>query len=363
MNTDQMKKTIFCAKHESLGARMVPFGGFYMPVEYSGIQDEHHHIRNHVGVFDIAHMGTFWVKGENSKALLQWVTSNDIDKLSTGKIQYTCFPNGKGGIVDDLLVYQYSEQKYMLVVNASNIEKDWKWLNDQNKFGAILENSCEAMAQLALQGPDAKKVLQKICDLNLDTIPYYTFAEGTVAGKNNIIVSATGYTGAGGFELYFYKQDALEIWNAIFAAGKEFNIKPAGLGARDTLRLEMGYPLYGNDIDDSTSPIEAGLGWVTKFSKEFIDRDFLLQQKNHGTEKMRVGFILEEMGIPRQHYIIVDKNLNPIGEVTSGTMSPVLKKGIGMGYIQSAEAKIGNEVYITIRNKNIKAKIVKMPFV
>jgi len=359
-----MKRTIFFEKHNARGARIVPFAGFEMPVEYTGVNEEHQIVRSGVGVFDVSHMGEFWVKGPKALELIQKVTTNDASKLVIGKAQYSCFPNGKGGIVDDLLVYKYEDEKYFLVVNASNIEKDWEWINSQNTMGAELENASDRMSQLAVQGPLAVQTLQKLTPVNLSAIPYYSFSVGFFAGISNVIISNTGYTGAGGFELYFYNNVGDKIWDAIFEAGEEFGIKPVGLAARDTLRLEMGYALYGNDIDDTTSPIEAGLGWITKFvdGKNFIDKELLLNQKNKGIERKLVGFEMLEKAIPRHGYIIVDENGGEIGVVTSGTMSPSLKKGIGMGYVKPAFAEPGKEVFISIRNKNIKAKIVKFPF-
>lgn len=361
---EKMKKTVFNEKHKVLGARLVPFAGFEMPVEYSGVIDEHLTVRNNVGVFDVSHMGEFWVKGPKALDLIQKVTTNDASKLSIGKAQYSCLPNGKGGIVDDLLVYKYEEEKYFLVVNASNIEKDWEWINSQNTMGAVLENASDRMSQLAVQGPKALEVLQKLTPVDLSKIPYYGFTTGFFAGISDVIISATGYTGAGGFELYFYNNVGDKIWDDIFDAGADFGIKPIGLAARDTLRLEMGFALYGNDIDDTTSPIEAGLGWITKFveGKDFIDKALLLNQKNNGVSRKLIGFEMLEKAIPRHGYTIVDDKGSEIGVVTSGTMSPSLKIGIGMGYVATSFAEPGKEVFINIRNKNVKAKIVKFPF-
>lgn len=358
-----MKTTPFNALHKQLGARMVEFAGFEMPVEYSGINAEHLSVRNSVGVFDVSHMGEIWVKGPGAVPLLDYVLSNDISLLKPGKAQYTCFPNGRGGIVDDLLVHLFEEEKYLLVVNASNIQKDWEWLNHNNKFGAILENASDRMAQLAIQGPAAIKVLQKLTDIDLAAIPYYSFVTGKIAGKNNVIIAATGYTGSGGFELYS-DNDCTGLWDAIFEAGRDFDIKPVGLAARDTLRLEMGYCLYGNDINDNTSPIEAGLGWITRLKpgRNFIDSDLIMQQKNLGISKKLVGFEMIDRGIPRQHYSIYGDSDEIIGEVTSGTMSPSLKKGIGMGYIKTSYAEAGKEIFIEIRDKKLKARVVKTPF-
>ncbi len=359
-----MKDTAFTHIHKQLGAKMLPFAGYYMPVEYSGIIDEHITVRNAVGVFDVSHMGEFWVKGTEALAFLQKVTSNDVTKLYNGKIQYTCFPNDKGGIVDDLLVYQFAQEKYLLVVNAANIEKDCNWLNSQNNTNAVLENASDDISQLAVQGPKAIATLQKLTDTDLSKIEYYTFVIGKLANINDVIISATGYTGSGGFELYFPDNAAETIWNNIFEAGKEFGIKPVGLGARDTLRLEMGFCLYGNDIDDTTSPIEAGLGWITKFNahKDFINKENLLAQKKQGVNKKLVGFEMIDRGIPRHDYEIADIKGSIIGKVTSGTISPMLKKGIGMGYVKKELENTDTEIFIKIRNKNLKAKIVKLPF-
>lgn len=359
-----MQITAFNQIHKQLGAKMVEFAGFEMPIEYSGIKDEHMTVREAVGVFDVSHMGEFWIKGPNAMELVQRITSNDVSKLTLGQAQYSCFPNGKGGIVDDLLVYYYEPEKYMLVVNAANIDKDWNWVVSQNTNGAILENASPAISQLAIQGPKACATLQKLTNINLSEIKYYTFVTGSIAGFDDVIISATGYTGSGGFELYFRNEIAEQIWNAIFEAGVEFGIKPIGLAARDTLRLEMGYCLYGNDIDDTTSPIEAGLCWITKFNGHyFIDKDFLLMQQQEGVERKLRGFEMIDRGIPRHDYELTDKDGNVIGRVTSGTMSPVLNKGIGMGYVNKAYSAIGTEVYLNVRNKMLKAKIVKMPFI
>jgi aminomethyltransferase len=335
-----------------------------MPVEYRGVTEEHIKVREGVGVFDVSHMGEIWVKGPKAFDFVQKVTSNDISVLEPGHVQYSCFPNGKGGIVDDLLVYHYEINKYLLVVNASNIEKDWNWLVKNNTEGAELENASDNIAQLAIQGPLATSVLQKLTKCELSEIRYYTFVVSELAGIKNVIISATGYTGAGGYELYVYNSDAEKLWNAVFEAGKEFGIKPIGLAARDTLRLEMGFCLYGNDIDDTTSPIEAGLGWITKFTENnnFIDRQFLQKQKSAPIVRRLKGFEMIERGIPRHGYEIVDEKNNKIGTVTSGTMSPSLKKGIGMGYLNATHINEGSEIYIKIRDKNIKAKVVKMPF-
>ncbi len=360
-----MKKTALFDIHKKLEAKIVPFAGFEMPVEYAGISKEHIQVRESVGVFDVSHMGEFWVKGPKALDFIQKVTSNDASTLTIGKAQYSCFPNGKGGIVDDLLVYKYEDEKYMLVVNAANIDKDWEWCNSNNTMGAELENASDKISQLAIQGPNAIKVLQKLTDVNLAEIPYYSFTTGKFAGIEDVIISNTGYTGAGGFELYMYNEYATEIWEKVFEAGKDFEIAPIGLGARDTLRLEKGFCLYGNDIDDTTSPIEAGLGWITKFieSKDFIDKDILLKQKTEGTNKKLKGFKMIDKGIPRHGYEIVDQDDNIIGTVTSGTHSPILKYGIGMGYINMDYIKVGSIIYIKVRNRKLKAEVVKLPFV
>ncbi len=359
-----MKTTPFTEKHIALGAKMHEFAGYNMPIEYSGIIDEHLTVVSGAGVFDVSHMGEFWVTGDKALDFLQHVTSNDVSKLPLGKAQYTCFPNEQGGIVDDLLVYHIEPQKYLLVVNASNIEKDWNWCNAHNSAGAVLENASDRTAQLAIQGPKAAAILQKLTPIALDKIPYYAFEIGEFAGCKQVIISNTGYTGAGGFELYFSPNDADTIWNAIFEAGKEESIKPIGLGARDTLRLEMGYCLYGNDLDDTTSPLEAGLGWITKFTdnKNFVGRELLEQQKSTGISRKLCAFKLKERGIPRHGYEIADDQNNTIGAVTSGTMSPTTKEGIGLGYVKPESAVIGTEIFIRIRNKNIAAEVVKLPF-
>lgn len=361
-----MKSTAFNKIHKSLGAKMVEFAGYEMPIEYSGIRDEHMTVRDGVGVFDVSHMGEIWVKGPKALDLVAKITSNDPRILSPGQAQYSCLPNGRGGIVDDLLVYFYEPEKYMLVVNASNIEKDWNWIVQQNEdIGAELENASDRISQLAIQGPRALAVLQKLTDVNLSEIKFYTFVTDRFAGVDNVIISATGYTGAGGFELYFKNDFAEHIWYAIFDAGNELGIKPIGLAARDTLRLEMGYCLYGNDIDDTTSPIEAGLGWITKFNngRQFIDREFLTMQKNEGVSRRLRGFKLSDRGIPRKGYDLVNAGGAKIGHVTSGTMSPVLDQGIGMGYVDTAYSAFGTEVFVQIRNKAIPAQIVKLPFI
>mgnify|MGYP000353775711 CR=1 FL=1 len=357
-----MKNTALTHIHEQLGAKMVPFAGYNMPVQYEGVTVEHLCVRENVGVFDVSHMGEFIVRGEGALDLLQRVTSNDVSKLVDGKIQYSCFPNHQGGIVDDLLVYRMDENTYMLVVNASNIDKDWNWIQQHNTKDVEMINISEKTSLLAVQGPNAAKALQSLTDMNLVDMTYYTFEKGVFAGKENVLVSATGYTGAGGFEIYFNNEDAADIWKAIFEAGKDLDIRPIGLAARDTLRLEMGFCLYGNDINDTSSPIEAGLGWITKFSKDFVNSEALLKQKEEGTERRLVAFEMIDKGIPRHDYEICDAEGNAIGIVTSGTMSPSLKKSIGMGYVPSSQKAVGTEIYIKVRNKVLKAAIVKLPF-
>ena len=356
-----MKTTPFTDIHIALGAKMHEFAGYNMPIEYSGINDEHMTVRTGVGVFDVSHMGEIWIKGPKALDLLQRVCSNDASKLALGQAQYTYFPNGKGGIVDDIIVYYFEPEKYMLVVNASNIEKDWNWLQQNNTVGAELENASDHTAQLAVQGPKATELLQKLTSVNLSEIPFYHFKVGDFAGVKNVILSNTGYTGSGGFELYFYPEEGVKIWNALFEAGEEYGIKPIGLGARDTLRLEKGYCLYGNDIDDTTSPIEAGLGWITKFSegRNFIDRDILEKQKTEGVSKKLIRFELIERGIPRHGYEIVNADDEIIGTVTSGTMLPDSRKGIGMGYVKTEYTKPDSTIFIKIRTKNLEAKILK----
>lgn len=358
-----MKNTALTQKHISLGAKMVPFAGFNMPVQYSGIVEEHLTVRNAVGVFDVSHMGEFILKGDKALDLIQKVTSNDASVLVDGKVQYSCLPNDKGGIVDDLLVYRIDAQTYMLVVNASNIEKDWNWISQHNSYGVDMKDISDRTSLLAVQGPKAAQALQSLTDIDLASMEYYTFKKGKFAGIDNVLVSATGYTGAGGFEIYFDNEHAERIWDAIFNAGKDFGIKPIGLGARDTLRLEMGFCLYGNDIDDTTSPIEAGLGWITKFTKNFINSEALLAQKNNGVSRKLVGFEMIDRGIPRHGYEIKDTAGNTIGVVTSGTQSPSLNKAIGMGYVKTEFSKPDTEIFIQIRDKGIKAKVVKIPFI
>ena len=359
-----MKTTPFTETHIALGAKMHEFAGYNMPIEYSGIIDEHMTVCNAVGVFDVSHMGEFWVKGPNALEFLQQVTSNNVAVLPVGKAQYTCFPNEEGGIVDDFIVYHYEDEKYLLVVNAANIDKDWAWCTSHNTVGAELENSSDRMAQLAIQGPKATEVLQRLTPVNLAEIPYYAFEVGEFAGCKEVIISNTGYTGAGGFELYFYPEDGQKIWDAIFEAGAPEGIKPIGLGARDTLRLEMGFCLYGNDLSDTTSPLEAGLGWITKFAegKNFTARAILEKQKAEGLTRKLVAFELVDRGIPRHGYKLVNAEGEEIGEVTSGTMSPTRKIGIGMGYVTKAYTTIDTEIYIDVRGRKLKAKVVKAPF-
>lgn len=364
-----MKTTAFTQIHKELGAKMVPFAGFEMPVQYEGLKIEHETVRNAIGVFDVSHMGEFWVRGSKALDYLQRITSNNVAVLSDGKIQYSCFPNGKGGIVDDLLVYRFTENEYLLVVNAANIEKDWNWCVEQAKdfdlkIGEELINASDEISQLAVQGPKALEAMQKLTSANVIDMEYYTFQEIEFAGIKDVLFSTTGYTGSGGCEIYIKNKDAKVIWEKIMEAGAEFGIKPAGLGARDTLRLEMGFCLYGNDINDTTSPIEAGLGWITKFAdgKNFIDRDVMEKLKADKPSRYLKAFEMIDRGIPRQHYEICDVNGNTIGEVTSGTQSPMLNKGIGMGYVNAGHHKLGTEIYIRVRKKLLKAQIVKLPF-
>ncbi|MBK7184215.1 MAG: glycine cleavage system aminomethyltransferase GcvT [Bacteroidetes bacterium] len=360
--TTELKNVALEQTHIALGAKMVPFAGYNMPVSYTGLNEEHLTVRNAVGVFDVSHMGEFILKGENALDLIQRVTSNDASVLADGKVQYSCLPNDKGGIVDDLLVYRITDKEYMLVVNASNIEKDWNWISKFNTKGVEMKNISDSVSLLAVQGPKAAQALQKLTDVNLSEMPYYTFKKGKFNGEENVVISNTGYTGAGGFEIYFANEVADKMWKAIFEAGAEFGIKPIGLGARDTLRLEMGFCLYGNDIDDTTSPLEAGLGWITKFTKEFTNSKALLEQKEKGLTKKLVGFEMIDRGIPRHDYLIADAAGNTIGKVTSGTQSPSLNKAIGMGYVPTALSKVDSEIFIMIRDKAIKAKVVKIPF-
>ena len=357
-----MKNTALTNTHIALGAKMVPFAGYNMPVHYVGINAEHETVRKAVGVFDVSHMGEFILKGEGALDLIQKVCSNDASKLYDGKVQYSCLPNEQGGIVDDLLVYRMDEKTYMLVVNASNIEKDWDWISKFNSFGVDMKNISDRTSLLAVQGPKAAQALQSLTDTDLSAMEYYTFVKGTFAGVENVVISATGYTGAGGFELYFDNEHADKIWKAIFEAGAPFGIQPIGLGARDTLRLEMGFCLYGNDIDDTTSPLEAGLGWITKFTKDFVNSSNLAVQKEAGLKNKLVGFEMIDRGIPRHDYEICNANGKVIGKVTSGTQSPSLQKAIGLGYVQSDFAKENSEIFINIRENLVKAQIVKFPF-
>ncbi|HTJ14992.1 MAG TPA: glycine cleavage system aminomethyltransferase GcvT [Dinghuibacter sp.] len=361
-----MKNTPFHAQHIALGAKMAPFAGYNMPISYSGINEEHQAVRTNAGVFDVSHMGEFIVKGEGALDLIQRVTSNDAAKLVAGQAQYSCMPNGEGGIVDDLLIYCLEPGKtYMIVVNAANIEKDWNWIVARNTGGATLQDISDRTALLAIQGPNATKILQTLTDVDILNLKYYTFVKGTFAGVDNVLMSATGYTGAGGLEIYFEatEENARKIWDAIFAAGSAASgIKPVGLGARDTLRLEMGYCLYGNDIDDTTSPLEAGLGWITKFTKDFTSRPFLERQKAEGVKRKLVGFEMVDKGIPRHDYVIADAAGNPIGRVTSGTQSPSLGKAIGLGYVDVAHAALDSKIKIIVRDKLLEAKVVRVPF-
>ena len=358
-----MKNTSLTEKHLALGAKMVPFAGYNMPVQYAGLMQEHHCVRNAVGVFDVSHMGEFWISGPKAFDLIQFATSNDVSKLFDGKVQYSCLPNATGGIVDDLLVYRVNEEMYLLVVNASNIDKDWNHLSELNKeFGANMVNKSEDTSLLAVQGPKAAAALQSLTDMTLSDMEYYTFKIGTFAGVENVVVSTTGYTGAGGFEIYFPNENANEMWDKIFAAGAEQGIEPIGLGARDTLRLEMGFCLYGNDINDTTSPLEAGLGWITKFSAPFLNSENLKAQKEAGVTRKLVAFEMIDKGIPRHDYEIADANGNVVGVVTSGTQSPSLEKAIGLGYVPTAMTALGTEVFILVRGKSLKAVVVSLPF-
>jgi aminomethyltransferase len=357
-----MKNTALTDKHIALGAKMVPFAGYNMPVQYEGVNIEHETVRNGVGVFDVSHMGEFVLRGPNALALIQKVTTNDASALFDGKAQYSCMPNGKGGIVDDLIIYRKSADEYFIVVNASNIEKDWNWIKKHNDLGVEMENLSDEYSLLAIQGPKASEAMQSLTDIDLKNMVYYTFQIGKFAGIDNVMVSATGYTGSGGFEVYVKNEDVNKLWDKVFEAGAAYGIKPIGLAARDTLRLEMGFCLYGNDIDDTTSPIEAGLGWITKFTKEFVDSDVLKKQKEEGVSRKLVAFEMVDRGIPRHDYAIEDAQGNLIGKVTSGTMSPSMKIGIGLGYVNTEFSKLDTEIYINIRDKGIKAKVVKLPF-
>lgn len=358
-----MKNTSLTEKHISLGAKMVPFAGYNMPVQYAGLIQEHHCVRNAVGVFDVSHMGEFWISGPKAFDLIQYATSNDVSKLFDGKVQYSCMPNATGGIVDDLLVYRVNEEMYLLVVNASNIDKDWNHLSELNKsFGATMVNKSDDTSLLAVQGPKAAEALQSLTDMTLSDMEYYTFKIGTFAGAENVVVSTTGYTGAGGFEIYFPNENANDMWDKIFAAGADQGIQPIGLGARDTLRLEMGFCLYGNDINDTTSPLEAGLGWITKFSAPFLNSDNLKAQKEAGVTRKLVAFEMIDKGIPRHDYEIADASGNVVGVVTSGTQSPSLEKAIGLGYVPTAMSALGTEIFILVRGKSLKAVVVSLPF-
>ena len=357
-----MKNTALTHIHEGLGAKMVPFAGYNMPVSYEGVNTEHETVRNGVGVFDVSHMGEFLISGENALALIQKVTSNDASTLEIGKAQYSCLPNNDGGIVDDLIVYKIKDEQYLLVVNASNIDKDWDWISSHNTFGAEMKNLSDNYSLLAIQGPKAVEAMQSLTSVDLSAIKYYHFEVADFAGIEHVIISATGYTGAGGFEIYCKNSEVEQVWNKVFEAGAAFGIKPIGLAARDTLRLEMGFCLYGNDINDTTSPLEAGLGWITKFTKEFTNSENLKAQKEAGVSRKLVGFELIDRGIPRHDYEIVDAEGNNIGIVTSGTQAPSLGKAIGMGYVKTAFAAVDSEIYIVIRDKKIAAKVVKMPF-
>ena len=357
-----MKVTALQSTHEALGAKMVPFAGYNMPVQYEGVNAEHETVRNGVGVFDVSHMGEFLIEGSNALDLIQLVSSNDASKLTVGKAQYSCLPNDQGGIVDDLIIYKVKEETYLLVVNASNIEKDWEWIASKNSMGAEMKNISEAYSLLAIQGPKAVEAMQSLTSVDLASISFYNFEVADFAGIEHVIISATGYTGSGGFEIYCKNSEVKQVWDKVFEAGASFGIKPIGLAARDTLRLEMGYCLYGNDINDHSSPIEAGLGWITKFTKPFTNSEALKLEKEQGPKRRLVGFELLERGIPRKDYIIEDASGNEIGIVTSGTMAPSLGKGIGMGYVLSEHAAAGTEIRIAIRKQKVLATIVKPPF-
>ncbi len=358
-----MRNTPFTQKHIELGAKMAEFAGYNMPISYSGIVEEHLAVRKNAGIFDVSHMGEFIIKGDKALDLIQSVTTNDVSKLAAGKAQYSCFTNNKGGIVDDLIVYCLEENNvYMIVVNASNIGKDLKWLQEHNKDQAELHDISEKTCLLAIQGPNATKILQPLTEVDILNLKYYTFVKGTFAGVDNVLISATGYTGSGGVEIYFENNNAEQIWDKIFEQGRQYDLKPIGLAARDTLRLEMGYCLYGNDIDDDTTPLEAGLGWITKFNKEFTAKDILLEQKEEGIEKKLVGLEMIEKGIPRHNYEIKDSEGATIGCVTSGTQSPSLNKAIAMGYVDMPFTKTGTQVYIKIRDKLVTARVVAIPF-
>jgi len=357
-----MKNIALVDKHIALGGKMVPFAGFNMPVQYEGVTTEHETVRNAVGVFDVSHMGEFLLKGPNALALIQKISSNDASVLVDGKAQYSCMPNGKGGIVDDLIIYKINSEEYFIVVNASNIEKDWNWISSLNDLGVEMQNLSDSYSLFAIQGPKAAEAMQSLTDVNLKDMVYYTFEYGTFAGVKNVMISATGYTGSGGFEIYIKNEDAEKVWDKIFEAGKDFGIKPIGLAARDTLRLEMGFCLYGTDIDDTTSPLEAGLGWITKFTKDFTDSEFLKKQKEEGLTRKLIAFEMIDRGIPRHDYPIVDAEGTVIGKVNSGTMSPSMKVGIGLGYVNIENSALDSEIFVEIRDKGVKAKVVKLPF-
>lgn len=357
-----MKDTVLKHIHESLGAKILPFAGYNMPILYEGVNAEHEAVRNGVGVFDVSHMGEFLLTGPNALALIQKVTSNDASTLTIGRAQYSCLPNNNGGIVDDLIVYRMKEEQYLLVVNASNIEKDWAWISSHNDLDVDMKDLSDEYSLLAIQGPKAVEAMQSLTSVDLSAIPYYHFEVGPFAGIENVIISATGYTGSGGFEIYCKNDEVEQVWNKVFEAGAAYGIKPIGLAARDTLRLEMGFCLYGNDINDTTSPLEAGLGWITKFTKVFVNSDNLKTQKEAGVFRKLVGFELLDRGVPRQDYEIVDKKGDVIGIVTSGTMAPSLNKGIGMGYVTTPFSTVDSEIFIRIRKNDVPAKVVKMPF-
>lgn len=358
-----MKKLTLNDEHIAMGGKMVPFTGFDMPVQFEGVNTEHETVRNAVGVFDVSHMGEFLISGPSAIDLIQKISTNDASTLTIGRAQYSCMPNGKGGIVDDLIIYKIKEEQYLLVVNASNIEKDWDWITSHNSMGAEMKNLSDDYSLLAIQGPKAVEAMQSLTSIDLSEIKYYHFEVADFAGIEHVIISATGYTGSGGFEIYCKNSEVKDVYAKVLAAGASFGIKPIGLAARDTLRLEMGFCLYGNDIDDTTSPLEAGLGWVTKLSKDdFIDKDFLSKQKEAGVERKLVAFELIDRGIPRHDYPILDANGNTIGKVTSGTMAPTVQKSIGLGYVTIDHAAVDSEIYIEIRNKSVKAQVVKLPF-
>lgn len=357
-----MKNTALTHIHEALEAKMVPFADYNMPVQYEGVNVEHETVRNGVGVFDVSHMGEFLLSGPKALDLIQKVCSNDASKLTVGRAQYSCMPNENGGIVDDLIIYRIKEEEYLLVVNASNIEKDWDWISSRNNMDVEMRNISDAYSLLAIQGPKAVEAMQSLTSVDLSAIKYYHFEVADFAGIDHVIISATGYTGSGGFEIYAKNDEIVQIWDKVFAAGEPYGIKPIGLAARDTLRLEMGFCLYGNDIDDTTSPLEAGLGWITKFTKDFTNSEALKKQKEEGVSRKLIAFELTERGIPRQGYEIADKDGNVIGKVTSGTMSPSLNKGIGLGYVPTELSSEGSEIYIKIRKNNVPAKVVKLPF-